>query len=106
MLITLEQIKLHCRIDNDEEDILLIGYANAAQDYLEAQLNRKLYQTEVPENDSDGMVVNHALRHAMLMLVAHWYEHRESAVIGNGTVSKEIEDGAWRLLQPYRIMGV
>lgn len=104
MLITLDLIKQHCRIDSDDEDALLELYENAAQQHIEKQLDRKLFADEVPEDVANGLVINSAIKQAMLMTIAHWYEHRESVVIG--VVSKEIEEGTWRLIQPYRIMGV
>lgn len=104
MLIELELIKQHCRIDHNEEDDLLTQYEKAAQAHIEGQLGRKLYLEQVPEDQSNGLVANSAIKQAMLMTIAHWYEHRESVVIG--VTSKEIEQGIWRLIQPYRIMGV
>ncbi|MFZ7235811.1 head-tail connector protein [Avibacterium gallinarum] len=104
MLISLELIKQHCRIDHNEEDTLLTQYETAAQSYLESQLGRKLYLNSVPEEESMGLVANAAIKQAMLMTIAHWYEHRESVVVG--TITKEIEQGVWRLIQPYRLMGV
>ena len=100
MLITLDLIKQHCRIDSDDEDELLELYESAAQQHIENQLDRKLFASEVPDDVANGLVV----KQAMLMTIAHWYEHRESVVIG--VVSREIEEGTWRLIQPYRIMGV
>lgn len=104
MLITLDLIKTHCRIDHDEEDELLEHYENAAHEHIERQLGRKLYAESVPEDESNGLVATNAIKQAMLMTIAHWYEHRESVVVG--TITKEIEEGTWRLIQPYRIMGV
>ena len=104
MLLELDLIKQHCRIDHDDEDGLLKHYESAAQDYVERQLGRRLYANDVPEDESNGLVATNAIKQAMLMTIAHWYEHRESVVVG--TITKEIEEGTWRLIQPYRIMGV
>lgn len=41
-----------------------------------------------------------AIRHAMLLLIGHWYEHRESVVIGTSTVQVPLAVQA--LLGPYR----
>ncbi|WP_443090320.1 head-tail connector protein [Basfia succiniciproducens] len=105
MLINLELIKQHCRIDHDSEDELLKQYEDAAKEYIERQLDRRLYEDNVPDNDSEGLVAKSAIKQAMLMTIAHWYEHRESVVVGSIT-STEIEEGVWRLIQPYRLMGV
>ncbi len=41
------------------------------------------------------------LRHALLLLVAHWYEHRDPIEIGSPDVA--IPPGVSRLLKPYRL---
>lgn len=41
------------------------------------------------------------LIHAAKMLMAHWFENRESVAIG--TISKEIEQSLYALIEPYRI---
>lgn len=104
MLLTLDLIKQHCRIDSDDEDELLELYESAAQQHIENQLDRKLFASEVPDDVANGLVITPAIKQAMLMTIGHWYEHRESVVIG--MISKEIQEGTWRLIQPYRIMGV
>jgi uncharacterized phiE125 gp8 family phage protein len=49
----------------------------------------------------DGRSVPNQIRHAMLMLVAHWYgTARESVLIGS--ISKEIEFGVKSLLDSCR----
>ena len=104
MLLTLDLIHQQCRIVGADEDQLLELYESAAQQHIENQLDRKLFADKVPEDVANGLVINSAIKQAMLMTIAHWYEHRESVVVG--VVSKEIEEGTWRLIQPYRIMGV
>ncbi|MGC7561341.1 head-tail connector protein [Pasteurella sp. PK-2025] len=103
-MLNLELIKLHCRIDSDEEDDLLDSYLESAKSYIQSQLNRNLYDDSVPDSDLSGILINPSIQQAILLIVAHWYEHRESVVVG--VTSKEIEDGVWRLIQPFRIMGV
>ena len=44
------------------------------------------------------------LRHAVRMLVAHWYEHREE--VFTGSISKQIEMGFRALVEPYRFRRV
>ncbi|OZN25258.1 hypothetical protein CFY87_03695 [Actinobacillus seminis] len=105
MLVDLELIKQHCRIDHEDEDKLLSQYAQAAKEYIEQKIDRTLYIDALPEDESNGLIVNAAIKQAMLMTIAHWYEHRESVIVGTIT-STEIEEGVWRLIQPYRIMGV
>ena len=45
--------------------------------------------------------VQPVLRAAMLLLIGHWYAHRESVVVG--TISGPVQDGVEALLFPYRV---
>jgi uncharacterized phiE125 gp8 family phage protein len=49
---------------------------------------------------ASGTSVPAAIRHAMLMLVAHWYEYRGAVL--TGTISKEIEFAVKSLLDSQR----
>lgn len=46
--------------------------------------------------------VPQAIKQAMLMLIGHWYENRESVVLGAN--SFEVPQGVRALLQPFRVM--
>ena len=50
---------------------------------------------------SAGSSVPAAIRHAMLMLIAHWYENR-SATLGTGAVPQEVPLGVNALLDSQR----
>lgn len=43
------------------------------------------------------------IKQAMLLMIGHWYDHRESVVLG--TTATEMPMGAMALLLPWRIMG-
>lgn len=48
--------------------------------------------------------VPQAIKHAILMLVAHWYEHREAVVIGtSSTISTQVSFAVDALLTPFRV---
>lgn len=52
----------------------------------------------------DATAVPQAIKHAILMLVAHWYEHREAVAIGtSGNVATEVAFAVDALLTPYRV---
>jgi hypothetical protein len=38
------------------------------------------------------------LKQAMLLLIAYWYENRETVIVGVGTISKEAEFAVAQLL--------
>lgn len=50
--------------------------------------------------------VPHGIRQAMLMLITHFYDHRNSVMIGAGYVTEEIALSVTALLAKYRRMGV
>ena len=102
-MITLEQVKFQCRIDHDDEDALLAGYIAAARDHVQMHLDRTIYELAVPSDDECGVIDNASFDQATLMIVAHWYAHRESVSDSSMT---EVPMGVNYLLQPYRRMGV
>jgi len=104
-MISLEQVKYQCRIEQDEneEDVLLEGYIRAARSHCQAWLDRTIYETAVPSDDPDGVINNDSIDQAMLLLVGHWYANREAVTDSNMT---EVPLGVHHLLQPYRRMGI
>lgn len=65
-MITLDEAKLHLRVDGDDEDTLIQGYADAAEQYCLERVNR----TEVPAGSEL------VFRQAALLTLAHWYRNR------------------------------
>lgn len=51
---------------------------------------------------ADAEAVPAALRYAILMLVAHWYENRESVVVGPSMTVAELPMAVNALLAPFR----
>lgn len=104
-MITLEQVKFQCRIEQDfhYEDGLLNGYIAAARNHVQMHIDRTIYPDAVPSNDPDGLVDNASIDQAMLLLVAHWYANREAV---SDSAMTEVPFGVRHLLQPYRRMGV
>ena len=45
--------------------------------------------------------VPHPIRHALLLLVAHWFENREPFI--EGAMPKSFPDAVIGLLEPYRV---
>lgn len=97
-MLRLEQVKAQCRIEHDEEDALLRGYIQSAQEFCQNYINRNIYADEVDEGDDTGIVITPLIQQAMLLLVAHWYEQRE--------LTNNIPQAVYELLRYYRIMGV
>jgi uncharacterized phiE125 gp8 family phage protein len=47
-----------------------------------------------------------AIKHAIKLLIAHWYENREATVVGQSIFVAELPLAVDRLLAPYRRVGV
>ncbi|MEQ1977451.1 head-tail connector protein [Xenorhabdus sp. SGI240] len=94
LLPTLEELRLQCKVDERQDDELLLTYLAVAREKAENYLNRKLYEERVPEEDPDGMLITPLVKLALMLAVGFWYEHREPNVLTSGF--KE-------LLNDYRI---
>lgn len=100
-MITLELAKLHQRIDGNEEDDLCRLYLEAAIDDCVAYLNCPLYENEAAATGKpDGVILNSAIRSAILLTFGYFYSVREDGRSG-------MPLDARRLLFPYRkLVGV
>lgn len=93
MSVTLAQAKQHAVVEHNDDDVLIQGYIDAARGHVTDHLRRDL-DAEFPS----GWPVQ--INQAVLMLVAHWYAHRE-AVSGTGEMG-EIPLAVRALLAPHR----
>lgn len=57
--VSMELLKLHCRVDGDDEDAILISYANAAKNFIEKHTNRAFIEQTYKE--SYGYICGHSL---------------------------------------------
>lgn len=108
-MLTVEQVKLHCRIDSDSdgEEEWIAGRIKAALRYVENYTRRTLY--EDPKSllylaDPDALLYSDDIETAMLMLIAHWYANREAVITSGSSVTVDLAVEAF--LQPYRIYGI
>lgn len=65
-MITLDEAKLHLRVDGDDEDTLIQAYVSAAEAYCLEVVNR----TEIPEGSEL------VFKQAALLVVGHWFRNR------------------------------
>lgn len=82
MLLSLNEVRLQLNLlDGEESDEFLTALALAAESYTVEYCNRNFYATvdDIPEDDTTGIVLPDCVKHAMVMLLAHFYEHRESS---------------------------
>lgn len=108
MLLTPEQAIAHLREDADADVTLYLGAAEqAAIDFL----NRQVYaDTDVMaaavldgSAGDDPMVVNDAIKAAILLILGHLWRNREDVVTGQGAAAVQLPLGARTLLFPHRV---
>lgn len=77
------KLKKHLRVDGDEEDDLITGYALAAIDFVENFCDGALVSTLTPpvinQEPPREVILTAGIWHAILLLTAYWYENREAA---------------------------
>ncbi len=98
MVVTVDEVKTHLRIEDDDEDsyiATLIAQAQAtAEDFC-----RVSFEPEDPEGLEAAVPVPEPVRLAVLLMVSHYYENRDNpdrAVYGTMRIAFE------NLLYPYR----
>lgn len=108
MLITNEQAIAHLREDAGTDVALYVGAATqAAIDFL----NRQVYVDAeamaaavlAGVAGDDPMVVNDAIKAAILLTLGHLWANREDVLTGNGAAAVQLPLGARPLLWPHRV---
>lgn len=92
-MLTLEETKLHLRVDQDEEDLAIQLMIDAAVGAVADYLN-------VTPLDLELLAQPAPVRSAALLLVADLYENRER----QSSQALHRNDTFERLLNPYRVM--
>lgn len=87
MAVSLAEAKAQLRVSFDADDAYITSLIEAAEDYVEAV------------GVAPATPVQPAVRHAILMLVSHWYSNRDAA---GEKPSHAIEFGVDALIAPYR----
>ncbi|WP_312056835.1 head-tail connector protein [Acinetobacter courvalinii] len=95
-MITLDQAKLHCRIDEDDEDSLIMKWIADAEEVIQNDLDRKVIVDEADRESETDILDNDWLDSARLIYVQYRY--------GRSLEGKP--QAYWDLLQKFRIMGV
>lgn len=79
-MLDLANVKVHLRVDGNEEDSLISGYIEAAKAHVEQHCDRKLVDGDPAEPEEMGLTRD--VEQAILLLVGHWYANREAVVVG------------------------
>ena len=75
MTVSLDDAKAHLNVTFDTDDALITRLIGVASDWLERQLGYR-----IADRYPDG--VPPAIDHAVLLMMAHYYENREGALVG------------------------
>ena len=95
MEVTLEEKKTQCNVDFDEDDRLLLGYAEAASLFIERRLNTSFDAIKIENNGTLPM----DLKIAILMLIAHWYRVREAV---SSVSQSRVPFGIEAIITPFK----
>jgi len=106
-LVTVEQVRAHCRADPDDDEMLKV-YTEAAEQQVQDFLNRRVYVDAeglaaavlAGVAGDDPMLVNPVVRAAVLLLTAHLYRNREAVTV---ETARELPLGVTQLLFPHRV---
>ncbi|WP_372380299.1 head-tail connector protein [Xanthomonas sp. NCPPB 1062] len=106
-LLTIEQVRQHCRADS-ADDALLAVYVDAAEQAAQDFLNRRAY----PDADAlaaavldgtagdDPIVTNPSVNAAVLLIAGHLFRNREAVT---SETANQLPLGAHALLWPHRV---
>ena len=101
MILTVDEVKVHLRIEDDEEDDYIESLIRQAQSTAE-DFCRTSFEPKVIVDDEGNESTTSApepVRLAVLLMVSHYYENRDNpdrAVYGTMRIAFE------NLLYPYR----
>ena len=93
-MIDLARVKLHLKVDGEEEDTLIAGYFEAAKSHVATHCDRELVEGNPTGPEQMGFTPD--VEQAVLLMVGHWYANREAVVIG--TITSEVPLAVERLL--------
>lgn len=105
-IITLDTAKAHLRVETNDEDVLIQLYLNAARQSAEDYISRPIYANQNEQlfaEDESGVLVNDAIRAAVLLQLGTLYRDREAT---SEKPTTELSLGAKHLLQPYKLWKV
>jgi len=107
-MIDQQLVKKHLRVELDEtdQDDLIQGYTNAAISAFESWTNRTLVATDAELDGAaeNAMVITKGIEQGALLLIGHWFNNRESLVIGASVAELPLATKA--LWQPHRWVNV
>ena len=105
-MIDLPIVKVHLRVDHDDEDALIEGYRDAALSAFETWTNRTLIAPEsaLPDPVGNALRMNKSIQQGALLLIGTWYNSRESVAVGN--IVNELPMATSALWKPHRWVNI
>ena len=105
-MIDLSIVKVHLRVDHDDEDALIEGYRDAALSAFETWTNRTLVDPAeaLPDPVGNALRMSKSIQQGALLLIGHWYSSRETVVIG--TITAELPMATNALWKPHRWVNI
>lgn len=91
MILTVDEVKAHLRIEHDEEDELIESLINKAQAAAEDYCR---------ESFDDPDTVPEPVKLAVLLMVSHYYEDRDNSDM---TIYHTMREAFENLLYPHRL---
>jgi uncharacterized phage protein (predicted DNA packaging) len=98
-VVSLALFKKHVRADDFSDDD---EYLQHLIDTAEVAIITATNRTEKELTDGNGGEFPAPLKHAIMMVAAHWYNQRESV---STTQMHEVPDALQALVKPYRKLG-
>lgn len=99
-VVSLALFKKHVRADDFSDDD---EYLQHLLDTAEITVVTATNRSELELTEGNGGEFPSPLRHAVMMLAAHWYNQRESV---SGVQMHEVPDSLQALVKPYRKLGI
>lgn len=95
MALELADLKAHCNVTGNGDDVVLSRFLSAATAHIERLLGFKLNNTdELPEGAPADLEL------AVLQLAADWYENREASLVG--ITGRPLPFGVSEIVNEYR----
>lgn len=106
-LVTTEQAIAHVRADGDENVSLYLEAAEQkAMDFLGRKVYASLGEMEAAvlagTAGEDPMLVNAAIKAAILLIFGHLYRNREAVITGSSAAAIKVPMSAEEFLWPHR----
>ena len=107
MIVSLSDLKEHCRVDGDDQDALIATYGRAAERAVSQHLDRPIYAPGLMPAQSDPgydryqIEANEDIAVAIMQIVADMNDRRGTS--GGADETAVIPQSARWLLAPYRV---